>query len=60
MFEYVEKTLLEILEEHPRGLNPDHVRLYIHQLVKATNWCHQHGIIHRDIKPENLLVADSK
>jgi len=57
VFEYVEKTLLEILEEHPRGLDAEAVRCYVHQLVRATHWCHSHGIIHRDIKPENLLVA---
>jgi serine/threonine protein kinase len=36
------------------------VRSYIHQLVKAVGWCHQHTIVHRDIKPENLLISPSK
>ncbi len=56
MFEYVEKNLLEILEEHPSGLSLDLVRQYIYQLTKAVGWCHQHNIVHRDIKPENLLI----
>ncbi|GMH45688.1 hypothetical protein BSKO_13651 [Bryopsis sp. KO-2023] len=56
VFEYVEKNLLEILEEHPTGLAADEVRRYVYMLVKAVDWCHQHNIVHRDIKPENLLI----
>ena len=56
VFEYVEKNLLEVLEEHPTGLARDVVRRYIFQLCLAIEWCHRNGVIHRDIKPENLLV----
>lgn len=56
VFEYVEKNLLEILEEHPNGLSLELVRQYVYQLTKAVGWCHQHNIVHRDIKPENLLI----
>jgi cyclin-dependent kinase-like len=56
VFEYVDKNLLEVLEEQPSGLDPEVVRYYIYQLVQAINWCHSNSIIHRDIKPENLLI----
>lgn len=56
VFEYVEKNLLEVLEEQPQGLGTENVRLYIHQLCQAIHWCHSHNVIHRDIKPENLLI----
>jgi cyclin-dependent kinase-like len=56
VFEYVEKNLLEVLEEKPNGLTSDLVRRYIYQLCRAINFCHQNNVIHRDIKPENLLV----
>lgn len=56
VFEYMEKNLLEVLEDNPRGLQPEEVRGYIFQLVKAVNFCHQNNVVHRDIKPENLLV----
>lgn len=64
MFEFVEKNMLEILEEDcPNGLDVSFlssqanlVRMYIYQLVKSIDYCHKHDIIHRDIKPENLLV----
>nr|AGC12987.1 long flagella protein 5 [Chlamydomonas reinhardtii] len=59
VFEYVERNLLEILEEHPGGLEGEQVRNYIYQLIKAVGWCHQHNIVHRDIKPENLLISPS-
>ncbi|KAK3281501.1 hypothetical protein CYMTET_10709 [Cymbomonas tetramitiformis] len=56
VFEYVEKNLLEILEERPNGLDPLVVRHFIYQLVKAIAFCHMNNVIHRDIKPENLLI----
>ena len=56
VFEYVEKNLLEVLEEKPNGLPSDLVRRYCYQLCRAINFCHQNNVIHRDIKPENLLV----
>lgn len=59
VFEYVEKNLLELLEEHPDGLAPALVQTYVHQLVKAIHYCHSHNIVHRDIKPENLLINTS-
>ena len=56
VFEYVEKNLLEVLEERPGGLSPDTTRRYVWQLARAVAHCHRLGIVHRDIKPENLLV----
>ncbi|KAB5546648.1 hypothetical protein PHYPO_G00074460 [Pangasianodon hypophthalmus] len=57
VFEYVEKNMLELLEELPNGVPPDKVRNYIYQLIKAIHWCHKNDIVHRDIKPENLLIS---
>lgn len=56
VFEYVDKNLLEILEANPQGLQQQHVRDYMYQLVQAIRWCHSNNTVHRDIKPENLLV----
>lgn len=56
VFEYLEKNLLEILEENPNGIELDQVRVYIYQLLKAIEFCHRNNVIHRDIKPENLLI----
>ena len=56
VFEYVEKNLLEVLEDNPNGLKPDLVQSYIFQLCHALDWCHSNDVIHRDIKPENLLI----
>lgn len=47
---------MEILEDRPRGLDPEAVRKYIYQLLKAIEFCHRKDVIHRDIKPENLLI----
>ena len=56
VFEYVEKNLLELLQEHPKGLEPNLIKKIIYQLCKSINYLHDQNIVHRDIKPENLLV----
>ncbi|XP_044176321.1 cyclin-dependent kinase-like 5 isoform X1 [Acropora millepora] len=57
VFEYVERNMLEMLEEMPNGVPSQKVRNYVFQLIKAIKWCHQNDVIHRDIKPENLLIS---
>ncbi|CAB3980727.1 cyclin-dependent kinase-like 5 isoform X2 [Paramuricea clavata] len=57
VFEYVEKNMLELLDEMPNGVPISRLRGHIFQLIKAIQWCHQNNVIHRDIKPENLLIS---
>ncbi|KAK3100121.1 hypothetical protein FSP39_015052 [Pinctada imbricata] len=57
VFEYVERNMLELLEEMPNGVPTEKVKSYSYQLCKAIKWCHSQDIIHRDIKPENLLIS---
>eukprot|EP00656_Telonema_subtile_P029720 TRINITY_DN327_c0_g1_i3.p1 TRINITY_DN327_c0_g1~~TRINITY_DN327_c0_g1_i3.p1 ORF type:complete len:554 (+),score=112.51 TRINITY_DN327_c0_g1_i3:85-1746(+) len=57
VFEYVERTLLEVLEANPNGVDPTLVQKLVYQLVKSIDWCHGNNLIHRDIKPENLLIG---
>ncbi|XP_028397771.1 cyclin-dependent kinase-like 5 [Dendronephthya gigantea] len=57
VFEYVEKNMLELLDEMPNGVPVTRLRGHIFQLIKAIHWCHQNNVIHRDIKPENLLIS---
>ena len=59
VFEFVEKNLLELIEEHPKGLDPNIIRSIIYQLCKAIKYLHDQKIIHRDIKPENLLITQN-
>jgi len=57
VFEYVERTLLEVLEANPNGVEPSLVQKLVYQLVKSIDWCHGNDVVHRDIKPENLLIG---
>ncbi|XP_064272206.1 cyclin-dependent kinase-like 2 isoform X2 [Passer domesticus] len=59
VFEFVDHTVLNDLEDSPNGLDCDRVRKYLFQILRAIAFCHSHNIIHRDIKPENILVSQS-
>ena len=59
VFEFVEKNLLELLEEHSKGLDPNLIKNLIYQLCKAIKYLHEQKIVHRDIKPENLLITEN-
>ena len=56
VFEYVDRNLLELLEQTPKGLEPQTIKKLIYQLCKAIKYLHSQDVIHRDIKPENILV----
>ena len=58
VFEYVEKNLLEVLEESPNGLSPKLIRSLVYQMCKAVSYLHKNNMIHRDVKPENLLIDE--
>ncbi|KAM8898178.1 uncharacterized protein AB9W97_009219 isoform 2-T2 [Spinachia spinachia] len=57
VFEFVERTLLDELEQNQDGLELNTGRRYLYQVLRAVAFCHQHNIIHRDIKPENILIS---
>ena len=59
VFEFVDKNLLELIEENTKGLEPNLIRNIIFQLCKAIKYLHDQKIIHRDIKPENLLITEN-
>uniref|UniRef100_A0A8C6K8Z4 Cyclin-dependent kinase-like 2 n=1 Tax=Nothobranchius furzeri TaxID=105023 RepID=A0A8C6K8Z4_NOTFU len=57
VFEFVDRTLLEDLEQNPNGLDLNTCRQYMFQILRAATFCHQQNVIHRDIKPENILIS---
>ncbi|XP_041079199.1 cyclin-dependent kinase-like 2 isoform X2 [Polyodon spathula] len=57
VFEFVDRTLLDDLEQFPNGLDYNKVKKYLFQILRAITFCHHHSIIHRDIKPENILIS---
>ena len=58
VFDYAEQNLLQLIEDNPKGLNPELIRSLTYQMCKAVSYLHKKNIIHRDIKPENILIKD--
>lgn len=57
VFEHIERTVLQEIDENPEGLEPTLLKSIMYQLLRAVHFIHSKGIIHRDIKPENLLLS---
>ncbi|KAJ1995023.1 Cyclin-dependent kinase catalytic subunit [Dimargaris cristalligena] len=57
VFEFLDLDLKRYMETTaPLGLSAEHVKSYMHQLVKGIAFCHSHRVLHRDLKPQNLLI----
>eukprot|EP00931_Biecheleriopsis_adriatica_P065518 TRINITY_DN40032_c0_g1_i1.p1 TRINITY_DN40032_c0_g1~~TRINITY_DN40032_c0_g1_i1.p1 ORF type:complete len:957 (+),score=179.99 TRINITY_DN40032_c0_g1_i1:101-2971(+) len=50
--------ILHHYERLKQPMTESHVAYMMQQILSATKYCHDKGIIHRDIKPENILFVD--
>ncbi|KAG8432699.1 hypothetical protein GDO86_017081 [Hymenochirus boettgeri] len=57
VFEYVHTDLAQYMAQHPGGLLPYNVRLFMFQLLRGLSYIHHQHILHRDLKPQNLLIS---
>ncbi|KAF3324004.1 Casein kinase II subunit alpha [Carex littledalei] len=53
IFEHVNNMDFKLL--YPTLSDYD-IRYYIHELLKALEYCHSQGIMHRDVKPHNVMI----
>ncbi|KAI6645833.1 Cyclin-dependent kinase-like 2 [Oopsacas minuta] len=58
VFEYVDHTVLDELEESPNGLAEYNGKGIIWQVIQGIRFCHLNGVVHRDVKPENVLISE--
>ena len=58
VFEFLSTDLSQYLENHPGGLSPRNVKIFMFQLFRGLAFCHIRRILHRDVKPQNLLIYE--
>lgn len=56
VMEFVETDLYRIIGSD-QYISEGHVKYFLKQIVLATAYLHNSGVIHRDIKPANILVV---
>ena len=44
VFEYVDHTVLEELEDHPKGLPSETARSHVFQVLRGIEFCHQNNV----------------
>ncbi|VIO86853.1 Uncharacterized protein BM_BM2050 [Brugia malayi] len=58
VFEYVDRDLKQYLDDCQDVISMKNVRLFLVQLLRGLNYCHQRRVLHRDLKPQNLLINE--
>ncbi|EJD76059.1 CBR-PCT-1 protein [Loa loa] len=58
VFEYVDRDLKQYLDDCQDAISIRNVRLFLVQLLRGLNYCHQRRVLHRDLKPQNLLINE--
>ncbi|KAJ1767452.1 serine/threonine protein kinase, CMGC, CDC2/CDK sub [Coemansia sp. RSA 1843] len=56
VFPYMEHDLTGLLENPKVNLRPEHIKLYLRQLLEGTAYLHTSRVMHRDMKASNLLI----
>ncbi|KAJ2770331.1 serine/threonine protein kinase, CMGC, CDC2/CDK sub, partial [Coemansia nantahalensis] len=56
VFPYMEHDLTGLLENPKIQLRPEHIKLYLRQLLEGTAYLHASRVMHRDMKASNLLI----
>ena len=59
VMEYVPgPSLRDLLDDHPRGLPENALKLWFTSIVSGVAYLHHRGIVHRDLKPANVFRDD--
>ncbi len=59
VFDKMDKTLHNLIDESKTGLPIDVVKSIVKQILQGLDHLHKHGIVHTDLKPENILVKEN-
>lgn len=49
-------TMLELLEQYPKGVPAEHVMWMMERLLSVVGYLHSNFVVHGNIKPENIII----
>lgn len=49
-------TMLELLNEYPKGVPAEHVMWMMERLLSVVGFLHSNCVVHGNIKPENIII----
>ncbi|KER30102.1 hypothetical protein T265_03369 [Opisthorchis viverrini] len=59
VFEYCDQDLKKYFDSCNGEIDQKTVKLFMYQLLRGLQFCHNHNVLHRDLKPQNLLINDN-
>jgi hypothetical protein len=52
------QTLEKAIAEHPQGMPPEEVLVWLRGISEGVGYLHDQGVVHRDLKPGNLFLEN--
>ncbi len=49
-------TMLELMEQYPKGVPAEHVMWMLERMLSAVGYLHSNFVVHENIKPENIII----
>ena len=57
VFEYMDHTVLDELEDFPKGIKQETARSHTYQVLKGIEFCHQNNVSIKKVRSQKSLIS---